>query len=163
MSITSFQDMYLAELQELASVEAQLSAALATMAEKASTPALKEAFTSHKEETETHAKRLFGLLEGHKVDGETHFDESMERLIQESMKMADMVEDDTVRDAGLIASAQKLAHYQIAAYGTAAALAGQLGFEDDQKILHETLEEEKKADQTLTELAKSEVNPKASS
>ena len=78
-------------------------------------------------------------------------------------KKAEIVEGNELRDAALIASAQKLEHYEIAAYGTAAALAGQLNLRDDQKALHQTLEEEKKADAALTQLAKGEVNPGASS
>jgi ferritin-like metal-binding protein YciE len=72
--------------------------------------------------------------------------------------MLTMLKGDDLRDAGLIASAQKLEHYEIAAYGTAAALAGQLDLRDDQKLLHQSLEEEKQADALLTKLAKGEVN-----
>jgi ferritin-like metal-binding protein YciE len=72
-----------------------------------------------------------------------------------------MVKGNDLRDAGLIASAQKLEHYEIAAYGTAAALAGQLGMRDDQAILYETLQEEKQFDALLTQLAIGEVNPDA--
>jgi ferritin-like metal-binding protein YciE len=69
-----------------------------------------------------------------------------------------MLTDSNLRDAGLIASVQKLEHYEIAAYGTAAALAGQLDLREDQQMLHESLEEEKEADAVLTKLAKGEVN-----
>ena len=72
-----------------------------------------------------------------------------------------MLTGDDLRDAGLLASAQKLEHYVIAAYGTAAALAGQLDLRDEQKMLHRTLDEEKQIDALLTELAKREVNPDA--
>ena len=73
--------------------------------------------------------------------------------------MAEIVEGNELRDAALIASAQKLEHYEIAAYGTAAALAGRLNLRDDQKALHQILEEKKKADAVLTQLAKGEMNP----
>jgi ferritin-like metal-binding protein YciE len=76
-------------------------------------------------------------------------------------KMLGMLKGNELRDAGLIASAQKLEHYEIAAYGTVAALAGQLDLRDDQQMLHESLEEEKQADVRLTKLAKGEVNPDA--
>ena len=72
-----------------------------------------------------------------------------------------MLGTDDLRDAGLIASAQRIEHYEIAAYGTAAALAGQLDLRDEQKILHLSLEEEKRFDVLLTQLAKREVNPDA--
>ena len=76
----------------------------------------------------------------------------------ETAKMLSMLNDNNLRDAGLIASAQKLEHYEIAAYGTAAALAGQLDLRDEQRMLHESLEEEKETDALLTKLAKGEVN-----
>jgi ferritin-like metal-binding protein YciE len=75
--------------------------------------------------------------------------------------MITILKADDLRDAGLIASAQKIEHYEIAAYGTAAALAGQLGLRDEQKMLHMSLEEERQVDVLLTELAKREVNRQA--
>lgn len=85
----------------------------------------------------------------------------MEALLNETEKMLSLFEDDNLRDAGLIASAQKLEHYEIAAYGTAAALASQLELRDDQRMLHDGLEEERKTDAALTKLAKGEVNQDA--
>jgi ferritin-like metal-binding protein YciE len=85
----------------------------------------------------------------------------MRALVLETEKMLTMVKGNDLRDAALIASAQKIEHYQIAAYGTAAALASQLGFRDDQQLLHQSLEEKKEADIHLTDLAKSEVNQDA--
>jgi ferritin-like metal-binding protein YciE len=82
----------------------------------------------------------------------------MQALINETEKMITMVKGDDLRDAALIASTQKIGHYEIAAYGTTASLAGQLDLRDDQRLLHESLEEEKAADAALTTLAKSEVN-----
>ena len=81
----------------------------------------------------------------------------MQALAHETRKMAEIVEGNELCDAALIASAQKLEHYEIAAYGTAAALAGQLNLRDDQKALHQTLEEKKKADAVLTQLAKGSI------
>jgi ferritin-like metal-binding protein YciE len=85
----------------------------------------------------------------------------MEALLIETEKMLSLLEDDNLRDAGLVASAQKLEHYEIAAYGTAAALASQLELRDDQRMLHDSLEEERKTDAALTKLAKGEVNQDA--
>jgi len=85
----------------------------------------------------------------------------MQGLVHETEKMLEMLKGNELRDAGLIASAQKLEHYEIAAYGTAAALAGQLNLRDDQRMLHATLEEEKNADISLTQLAKGGVNKDA--
>jgi ferritin-like metal-binding protein YciE len=82
----------------------------------------------------------------------------MQALISEAEKMTALVNSADLRDAAIIASAQKIEHYEIAAYGTAAALAGQLDLRDDQLILHQILGEEKAADAALTKLAKQEVN-----
>jgi ferritin-like metal-binding protein YciE len=158
MKIVSFKDMYIAELQELFSVEVQLSEALLEMAEVASNKALKDALVDHREETLVQQSRLEALLEKHRANAREHTDQAMQALISEAQKMLSIVEGNDLRDVALIASAQKLEHYEIAAYGTAAALAGQLNLRDDQKILRESLEEEKKADTMLTQLAKDEVN-----
>jgi len=161
MQITTFKNMYLAELQELANVEGQLSALLPRMAEAASHPALKDALTRHGDETKVQKDRLEAILQKHGAHAKTHTDQSMQALVSETMKMFKILKGDDLRDAGLIASAQKLEHYEIAAYGTAAALAGQLDLRDDQKMLHKSLEEEKQCDILLTRLAKIEVNQDA--
>jgi ferritin-like metal-binding protein YciE len=162
MQITNFKDMYIAELQELASMERQLAYALLQMAEVASHPELKNALTRHGEETDTQRQRLESILRKHGANSKPpHTDQAMEALLSETKKMASMLKGDDLRDAGLIASAQKLEHYEIAAYGTAAALAGQLDLRDDQRMLHDSLEEERRTDALLTKLAKGEVNQDA--
>jgi ferritin-like metal-binding protein YciE len=158
MEITTFKDMYLAELQELVSVEEQLTEALLRMAQMASHPALKDILLRHREETQTQKMRLEAILRKHGADTRAHTDQAMQALVRETEKMLSILKGDDLRDAGLIASAQKLEHYEIAAYGTAAALAGQSGLRDEQQLLHESLEEEKRADVLLTHIAKGEVN-----
>ncbi|MGA7324601.1 MAG: DUF892 family protein [Rhodomicrobium sp.] len=158
MKISTFKDMYIAELQELFSVEAQLAEALLEMAEVASNKALKDALANHRDETLVQQSRLESVLEKHRARAQEHTDQAMQALVRESEKMLEMVEGNDLRDAAIIASAQKIEHYEIAAYGTAAALAGQLNLRDDQQMLHQSLEEEKKADALLTQLAKGEVN-----
>ncbi len=158
MDISNFKDMYIAELQELISVETQLAQALQHMSDAASNPTLKQVLVRHHDETQVQQERLASLLERHGANPRAHIDQSMQALVGETEKMIDMLKGDELRDAGLIASAQKLEHYEIAAYGTAAALAGQLDLRQDQKLLHKTLDEEKHADAQLTALAKSEVN-----
>ncbi|MFY9956594.1 ferritin-like domain-containing protein [Bradyrhizobium sp.] len=160
MEMTTFKDVYLAELQELVSVEAQLADALLRMAGAATHPTLKRVLIHHRAETETQRDRLMTILLKHEVNPTAHIDQAMQALITETKKMITMKADD-LRDAGLIASAQKIEHYEIAAYGTAAALAGQLGLRDEQKMLHMSLEEERQVDGLLTELAKREVNRQA--
>jgi len=158
MQITTFKDMYIAELQELVSMEAQVGAALLRMSTVAAHPALAHALAYHHEETSSQRQRLESMLQSHGASTRAHTDQAMQALIQETEKMLEMLKGADLRDAGLIASAQKLKHYEIAAYGTAAALAGQLQMRNDQTVLHESLEEEREMDRALTHLAKSEVN-----
>jgi ferritin-like metal-binding protein YciE len=160
MLMTTFSEMYIAELQELVNLETQLADALPAMMQAASHPSLKEAFAEH-QEAALQLERLLAILQKHRANRRAHTDQAMEALLDETMKMLTLLEGDDLRDAGLIASAQKIEHYEIAAYGTAAALAGQLDLRDEQRMLHESLEEEKEMDVLLTELAKGEVNPDA--
>src|SRR5207302_11382947 len=97
----------------------------------------------------------------HGPDPSAHGDQARQARIRETRRLLGIVEGDDLRDAGLIASVQKLGHYEIAAYGSAAALAGQLDLRDDQMLLHDSLLEEKEADAILTDIAKGEVNPDA--
>ena len=161
MQIKNFKDMYIAELQELANMESQIDIALKRMADASSHPSLKRELLSHRAETKEQSKRLQSILQNHGAKLRAHTDQAMEALVSETQKMLSLLEGDDLRDAGLIASAQKLEHYEIAAYGTAAALAGQLDLRDDQRMLHDSLEEERKADAALTKLAKGEVNQDA--
>ncbi|HLH97157.1 MAG TPA: DUF892 family protein [Xanthobacteraceae bacterium] len=161
MQIANFKDMYIAELQELANMEGQLSEALLRMAEAASHDSLKDALMHHQKETMVQKDRVLAILKKHRANPKAHTDQAMQALISESEKMSSILEGHELRDAGLIASAQKLEHYEIAAYGTAAALAGQLNLRDDQDTLHASLDEERQADALLTKLAKSEVNQNA--
>jgi ferritin-like metal-binding protein YciE len=161
MKIKTFKDMYIAELQELRNLELQLSDALLRMAEMASHSSLKNALMHHREQTQVQQQRLDAILQKRGANPREHVDQAMQALIKETEKMLSIVKGNELRDAALIASAQKIEHYEIAAYGTAAALAGQLEFRDDQKLLHDSLEEEKETDVQLTKLAKSEVNQDA--
>ena len=158
MQITNFKEMYIAELQELVSMEKQLTAALARMAEIASHPALKSALTRHFRETEAQRMRLQSILQVHGASTDDHTDQAMAALIQETQKMLGLVKGKDLCDAALIASLQKLEHYEMAAYGTAVALAGELEMRKDQAILRQNLEEEKETDLLLTRLATGEVN-----
>jgi ferritin-like metal-binding protein YciE len=161
MQITTFKGLYIAELQEMVSVEQQLGEALEEIAGAASHPSLKHALEVHRKETLAQGERLRAILQQHGANEETHTDQALQALIKETKKMMAMLEGDDLRDAGLLASAQKLEHYEIAAYGSAAALAGQLELRDDQQLLYETLQEEKRADELLTTLAKGEINQDA--
>jgi ferritin-like metal-binding protein YciE len=153
--------MYKAELQEASSVEGQLVEALPKMAEEANSSELKQALQMHLEETRGHQQRVEGLLRAHGAGTGKHTDQSMQAMISEAGKWAGMVKQPSLRDAGLVASAQRVEHYEIAIYGTLTTWAKQLGLQEDLRTLHEILEQEKKADAKLTELAKADVNPAA--
>ena len=124
------------------SLEEQLAHALQRMAERVSHKSLKNALIHHHEQTQAQRQRLDSILRKHGANPQAHTDQAMQALVNETEKMLTMVKGNDLRNAALIASAQKVEHYEIAAYGTAAALAGQLGLKDDQRLLNESLEEE---------------------
>jgi len=161
MQITNFKDLYIAELQEMRNLEGQLGEALLRMAEVASNPTLKSVLMDQRERALAQEQRLGSMLSRHDANPRAHTDQAMQALVGEAEKMLTMVKGNDLRDAAMIASAQKIGHYQIAAYGTAAALAGQLDLRDDQRALHHSLDEEKDADRALTRLAKGKVNQDA--
>ena len=161
MNVDSFRDMYLAELQELRSVEAQLVEALPRMADMASHPELKQAIQTHFDETRSQQSRLDEILRRHDAEPLEHVDQAMQAMLKEAEKWAGMVQDQDLRDAGLIASAQRVEHYEIAVYGSLATWAKQLGLEEDLQTLRSILEEEKRTDDRLSTLAKRVVNPDA--
>jgi ferritin-like metal-binding protein YciE len=158
MRITNFKDLYIAELQEMRSLEGQLGVAFMRMAEEASNPTLKSVLVDRREQALAKEQRLGSMLSRHDASARAHTDQAMQALVGEAEKMLTMVKGNDLRDAAIVASAQKVGHYQIAAYGTAAALAGQLDLRDDQRALHQSLDEEKDGDWALTQLAKGEIN-----
>jgi len=155
------KDLYLEELQDLYSAESQLLKALPKMAKKATSPELKAAFESHLEETKTQQERVAELLKGHdeKPGEETCL--AMKGLIAEAEKM--MGEDMTpaVMDAALIASAQRVEHYEISGYGTVRSYAESLGLSDDVKVITSIFKQEEAADKKLSSIAEGSVNEKA--
>jgi ferritin-like metal-binding protein YciE len=161
--LKNLEDLFEHELQDLYSAEKQLLEALPKMAEKASDPKLKAAFTKHLEETKAQKERLeksfelCGLKPGRKKC------EAMAGLVAEGEDMIDENATPEVKDAGLIASAQRIEHYEISGYGTAAHFAERLGKKDALKLLQQTLAEEQKTDTLLNDLAKSYINQKAQS
>ncbi|MFC3229534.1 ferritin-like domain-containing protein [Marinibaculum pumilum] len=161
MTIENFDQMYVAELQELASAQRQLEEAHERMAQAARHPEVKALLSRHRDETKTQRERLETVLRAHRASPTAHTDQAMQALIGEADKMLDQLQGDALRDAGLVASAQKIAHYEIATFGTAAALAGQLRLPEEQRILHQCVEEERQADQALSRLAMVDLNPAA--
>ena len=166
MQLQSLHDVFVHEVQDLYDAERQLVTALPKLAGSASHDELRKAFEHHLEETQDHVRRLEDILGqvGITASGETC--KAMKGLIAEGDEAVSAGGDPEVRDAALIAAAQRVEHYEIAAYGTARTLAGELGFDDAQDLLDQTLDEESNADKLLTKIAtggmfKAGVNQKA--
>ena len=157
-AIKTFEDLFLNELRDIYSAEKQLIKALPKMAKAAQSDKLRAGFEKHLAQTEVHATRLEQILEqlGKSTRGEKCA--AMEGLIEEGKKAIEEIEDPSVLDAALIGAAQRVEHYEIAAYGTAATFAKLLGNKSAEKLLRQTLAEEKATDEKLTELAESEIN-----
>jgi ferritin-like metal-binding protein YciE len=161
MNVDDFRRMYVIELQELRSVEDQLVMALPKMVQLVEHPGLRDALELHLRETRSQRDRLDALLQRHNAADREHEDGSMQTILREAERWAKMVEDKDCRDAGIIASAQRVEHYEIAVYGSLATWARQLGLHDDARVLHAILEEEKRADEKLSRLAEEGINREA--
>jgi ferritin-like metal-binding protein YciE len=161
MELKSLDDVLEEELKDLYSAEKQLVEALPDIAEAASSKELQNAISEHLEETRGHVKRLEGVFQAIGIQPESEHCDGMEGLISEGSEIAEADGDGDARDAALIGAAQRVEHYEIAAYGTARALARQLGHTDAAKLLDETLDEESAADEKLTRIAETSVNKAA--
>jgi ferritin-like metal-binding protein YciE len=161
MAMTSLQDLFQHHMQDIYYAEKKLTKALPKMAKSANAPRLRSAFEEHLEQTKEHVKRLEQVFKqmGQKPDGTTC--EAIDGIIKECEELMSETEDGEALDAGLIAAAQAAEHYEIARYGTLATWAKALDMGEAQKILHETLEEEKQTDEKLTSLAKEQINRRA--
>jgi ferritin-like metal-binding protein YciE len=161
MKLESLRDLYVEQLRDLHSAETQLVKALPKMADAATTPVLKRAFQEHLEQTRQHVERLETIFRGlnMKPTGETC--EGMEGLVKEGEEMIKMKGEPEAKDAGLIAAAQRVEHYEIAGYGTVRSYAELLGDLEAARLLERTLQEEEETDERLTEIAESTVNEEA--
>lgn len=161
MPMRSMEDLFLHSLQDIYTAEKRILQNLPTMAKHVGTSELKKALEQHKNETQEHVKRLeevFKLI-GQKPKGVEC--KAIDGIIGEAQEMMQEIEDKEVGDAAILADAQAVEHYEITRYGTLTAWAKQLGHEDAAKLLHQTLEEEKKTDELLTKMAKGRVNKAA--
>jgi ferritin-like metal-binding protein YciE len=160
-TLATLRDLYVYELRDLYSAETQLVKALPKMAKAATSRELKNAFEDHLQATERQVERLDRIFEklGEKPRGRKCV--AMEGLIEEGKELINGNADDDVRDAGLIAAAQKVEHYEIAGYGTCRTYARTMGDEEAAELLQETLDEEGEADKLLTSLAETITNPRA--
>ena len=157
----TLHDAFLDELRDAYDAEKQVLKALPKMARAASSPDLRSALETHLEETRgqvTRLEQVFGTLD-EKARGK-HCD-GVAGIIEEGKKVMEEDFDDTTMDACLIAAAQRVEHYEMAAYGTLVAWAEAMGHDEAATLLRQTLDEEKAADEKLTEVAESGVNQEA--
>ena len=160
MKLETMKGLLLDELQDLYSAETQITKALPKMAKASSASDLKHAFESHLQETEGHVQRLETIFKHLKESPKGKTCEGMKGLLKEGDERVKEGGEPEVLDAGLISAAQRVEHYEIAAYGSARTYAELLGEGEIVRLLEKTLEEEKAADQKLTKVAK-KVNVKA--
>lgn len=161
MKIKSLRDLFIHELRDLYSAEKQLIKALPKMAKAASHEELREAFEEHLHQTEEQAHRLEQIFERMEISSRGEKCAAMEGLIEEASTFLKEEMPDNVRDAALIAAAQRVEHYEIAGYGVARTFGEILEEDEAVELLDQTLEEEKETDVKLTELAESVVNADA--
>jgi ferritin-like metal-binding protein YciE len=158
--LVSLEDLYLHELKDVYNAEKQITKALPKLAKAASSEELKSAFEEHLQQTEEQISRLEQIFErlGESTTGPKC--KGMEGLVAEGDELSKEDAEDPVRDAGLIVSAQKVEHYEIAAYGSLCTFAEILGYKEDMELLKETLNEEEETDEKLTQIA-SQLNEEA--
>ncbi|WP_436857521.1 ferritin-like domain-containing protein [Citrobacter tructae] len=162
MNMNTIEDVFIHLLSDTYSAEKQLTKALAKLAREASSDKLSQAFKAHLEETQGQIERIDQLVEAESsIKIKRMKCVAMEGLIEEANEVIESTQKNEVRDAALIAAAQKVEHYEIASYGTLATLAEQLGLRKAVKLLNETLEEEKATDLKLSDLAINNINQKA--
>jgi ferritin-like metal-binding protein YciE len=157
----TLNDLFLMSLKDIYYAEKQILRALPKMAKAAESEELREAFQTHREETQGQVERLEQVFEmlGKRASGKTC--EAIQGLIAEGEEVMEEFAESEALDAGLLAAAQSVEHYEISRYGTLKTWASELGMEDAAELLEETLEEEKRTDQLLSRLAEARVNQKA--
>jgi ferritin-like metal-binding protein YciE len=161
MPIKNVQDLLLNELRDIYDAEKQLVRALPKMAKAASSEQRRVAFEEHLEETKNQVERLVQVFDNLDTKARGKRCEAMRGLVEEASEIMEEIKTPQVLDAALIAGAQKVEHYEIAAYGSVRALAEACGHQEAAHLLNETLEEEKAADQKLNQIALADVNPAA--
>jgi ferritin-like metal-binding protein YciE len=161
MQVSTLNDLFVKELRDVYNAERQLIRTLPTMAKKANSPDLSQAIENHLEETQEQAKRLEQAFELLDVSSRGPVCKGMKGIIDEGKETLEETDEPDVTDAGIIASAQKVEHYEIATYGTLCEYANVLGHSEIADLLKTTLEEEKAADQKLSQLAERGINAMA--
>jgi ferritin-like metal-binding protein YciE len=159
--ITSLEEAFVHALSDIYSAEKQLTKALPKLAKAASNAQLAEGFTTHLEETQGQIERIDQIVDTTGIKLKRVKCLAMEGLVEEGAEVIEEIEKGPVRDAMLIVGAQKVEHYEIAAYGALVTIAKSLGYTDAAQLLGETLAEEKATDEKLNTIALSEVNQEA--
>ena len=157
----NLKDLFQHQLKDLYSAETQLLKALPKMAENATDAKLKKTFEAHLEETKEHQQRLEEICKELEIKPTGETCKAMKGLIAEAEAFLKEDAEKEVRDAGLIADAQRVEHYEISGYGTVVRYAKELGYNSIAKKLQKTLDEEYKADEKLDKLAEGRLNKKA--
>ncbi|CAM2159186.1 DUF892 domain-containing protein YciF (plasmid) [Pararobbsia alpina] len=157
----TIDDLFVHMLSDIYSAEKQLTRALAKLSRAASDPELIDAFKTHLEETQGQIERIDQIVEKTGLRLKRMKCVAMEGLIEEGQELIDEIKKGAVLDAGLVAAAQKVEHYEIASYGSLCAIGKQLGHDDAVKLLTQTLEEEKATDLKLSKFAQRAGNGKA--
>jgi ferritin-like metal-binding protein YciE len=153
MSVDTIERLFLEELKDLHSAETQITRALPKMAKAASSTELRAAFEHHLKETEGHVQRLDKIFDSLGVSSGRKTCEGMKGVLEEGSQMLRETEEGEVRDEALISAAQRVEHYEMAAYGTVRAYAERLGKSQIAQLLEKTLDEEKAADKKLTDIS----------
>ena len=156
--LASLDDLFVHELQEAYEAEHQIQRALPRMVKAARNPDLRNAFTTHYRETEEHIYRLAQVLGMLGIPVDRTPCDGVVALIGEGNKLIERIEDPEVLDAALISAAQRLEHYEIATYGCLSTYAEMLGYDQANRLLNQTLDEEENTDMRLTELAEAVIN-----
>jgi ferritin-like metal-binding protein YciE len=159
----SLNDLFVEQIEDIYDAEKRLTQALPKMAEAATSMELKNAFNTHLGETEGHVARLDNIFRQMGIEPKRETCAAMKGLISEGEDMIKAAGDPDVKDAALIAAAQRVEHYEIAAYGSLRTFAQRLGFNQAANLLQQTLNEEGAADKKLTRIAESSVNVMAAS
>jgi len=161
MKLETLRDLYVEQLHDLYSAESQLVDALPKMAKAASDQQLQRAFTEHLAQTKTHVTRLEQIFKQLGIRPKDQTCKGMEGLIKEGAEMIKMKGEPAAIDAGLIAAAQRVEHYEMAGYGCVRTYAAQLGEQQNAQLLQQTLDEEGATDKKLTQLAEQVINLEA--
>lgn len=161
MKLDNLRKLFVEELRDLYSAETQLVKALPKMAKGASSEELKQALEDHLDQTQGHVERLEEVFEQLDETPKGRTCKAMKGLVEEGSEILEEDGEDSVIDAGIIAAAQKVEHYEIAGYGTVRTWAGLLGENEAAELLQETLDEEGEANKLLNKLAQDIVNPEA--